>query len=133
MVVDKDLREESDAAVMWVNAGKQFSVDETVSRAQSLVDKLKAMGNDVSGKSKEIINMIIQKILLFISNLKKWASNASMRAEELKDATIFKAKGSIQELQQSTAELRSNLTGGAKRVAGDCREGIEKLTQRFKT
>lgn len=133
VVVDKDLREESDAAVMWVNAGKQFSVDETVSRAQSLVDKLKAMGNDVSGKSKEIINMIIQKILLFISNLKKWASKASMRAEELKDATIFKAKGSIQELQQSTAELRSNLTEGAKRVAGDCREGIEKLTQRFKT
>ncbi|KAH9677780.1 GPI-anchored adhesin-like protein [Citrus sinensis] len=133
VVVDKDLREESDAAVMWVNAGKQFSVDQTVSRAQSLVDKLKAMANDVSGKSKEIINTIIHKILLFISNLKKWASKASMRAAELKDATILKAKGSVQELQQSTAEFRSNLTEGAKRVAGDCREGVEKLTQRFKT
>lgn len=133
VVVDKDLREESDAAVMWVNAGKQFSMDETVSRAQSLVDKLKVIANDVSGKSKEIINMIIQKILLFISNLKRWALKASMWGEELKDATILKAKGSIQELQQSTAELRSNLTEGAKRVAGDCREGVEKLTQRFKT
>ncbi|KAK3220696.1 hypothetical protein Dsin_014666 [Dipteronia sinensis] len=133
VVVDDDLREESAAGVTWLNASKQQYVEGTVNRAQSLVDKLKVMAEDVRGKSREIIDQIIQKILLFISAIKGWVSNAGTRAGELKDATIQKTRESVEGLQQSTAELRSALKDSAKRVAGDCREGVEKLTQRFKT
>ncbi|XP_031281082.1 uncharacterized protein LOC116139556 isoform X1 [Pistacia vera] len=133
VVVDNDLREESVGGVTWLNAGEQFSVEGSVNRAQSLVDKLKGMADEVRGKSKEIIDKIIQKILLFISVVKEWASKAGTRAEELKDAAILKAKGSVHELQQSTVEFKLAVTEGAKRVAGDCRGGVEKLTQRFKT
>ncbi|XP_044468282.1 uncharacterized protein LOC123197868 isoform X2 [Mangifera indica] len=133
VVVDDDLREESAGGVTWHNAGEQLSVEGSVNRAQSLVDKLRGMANEVRGKSEEIIDKIIQKILLFISVVKDWASKTKTRAEELKDATILKARGSVNELQQSTAEFKSAVTESAKRIAGDCREGVEKLTQRFKT
>ncbi|XP_044505910.1 uncharacterized protein LOC123225759 isoform X2 [Mangifera indica] len=133
VVVDSDLREESAGGVTWLSAGEQFSVEGSVNRAQNLVDKLKALADEVRGKSKEIINKVIQKVLLFISVVKEWVSKAGTRAEELKDAAILKAKGSVHNLQQSTAEFKLAVTEGAKRVAGECREGVEKLTQRFKT
>ncbi|KAK0595238.1 hypothetical protein LWI29_004788 [Acer saccharum] len=133
VVVDDDLRQESAVGVTWLNAGKEQYVEGTVNRAQSLVDKLKVMAEDVRGKSREIIDQIIQKILLFISAIKGWATNARTRAGELKDATVQKTRESVEGLQQSTAELRSALKDSAKRAAEDCREGVEKLTQRFKT
>ncbi|KAK2653890.1 hypothetical protein Ddye_013746 [Dipteronia dyeriana] len=133
VVVDDDLRQESTVGVTWLNASKQQYVEGTVNRAQSLVDKLKVMAEDVRGKSRAIIDQIIQKILLFISAIKGWGSNAGTRAGELKDATIQKTRESVEGLQQSTAEIRSALKDSVKRVAEDCREGVEKLTQIFKT
>ena len=133
MVVDNDLREESDAAVTWVNVGKQVAVEGSISRGETLVRKLKVLASEVEGKSREFINKIVQMIQYLISGLKEWASNAGANAEELKERTMLKARGSVQELQQSTAEFGSALKEGAKRVAGDCREGVEKLTQRFRT
>ncbi|GAV79303.1 hypothetical protein CFOL_v3_22768 [Cephalotus follicularis] len=133
VVVDNDLCEETNAGVTWLHAGKQFSVDGTVSRAEMLVGKLKVMANDVKGKSREIIDKIIQKILILVLFLKEWASKAGTRAKELKDTTILKARGSVQELQQTSLQLSSDLKEATKRLAGDCREGVEKLTQKFKT
>ncbi|KAK9293281.1 hypothetical protein L1049_021273 [Liquidambar formosana] len=133
VVVDSDLQEEANAGVTWLNAGNQFSVEGTVSRAGNLVDKLKAMAADVRGKSRDIIDKIIQKILFLISILREWASEAGRQTGELKDAAILKARGSAQDLQQITAEFSLALKEGAKRVAGDCKEGVEKLTQKFKT
>ncbi|WCJ36665.1 hypothetical protein M5689_017851 [Euphorbia peplus] len=155
VVVDNDLREESSAAVTWATAGNKFSTEETVSRAENLVDKLKLMAENVKGKSKEVIHKVVQKILALISLLKEWASRTSREAKEVKDATILKAKGSVHELRQNssefssvvkekarvsmqglqhtTAELGSNLVEGAKRAAGDCRENVGKFTQKFKS
>ncbi|XP_050221475.1 uncharacterized protein LOC126671730 isoform X2 [Mercurialis annua] len=153
--VDRDLREESSAGSTWVATAKQFSAEGTVSRGENLVDKLKLMAENVNSKSKEIIHNVIQKILSLLSMLKEWILNSSRQASELKDAAILKAKGSVEELQQnaaefnstikekakgsvqglqkSTAELRFAMTDGAKRVAGDCKEGVERLTQKFKS
>ncbi|KAF2315603.1 hypothetical protein GH714_040117 [Hevea brasiliensis] len=155
VVVDSDLRKESSADVTWLAAAKQFSVEGTVSRAEKLVGELKLMAGNVNEKSKEVIHKIIQKILILISLLKEWALKASAQAKELKDATISKAKGSIEELQkntsefslaikeratgsiqglqQSTAEFSVAMKEGAKRVAEDCRESVEKLTHKFKS
>ncbi|XP_059450167.1 uncharacterized protein LOC132181114 isoform X2 [Corylus avellana] len=133
VVVDADLQEETIAGVSWLNAGKQFSVEGTVSRAENLMDKLKAMAVDLRGKSRDIIDKIIQKIALLVSNLREWTTRAGKQAEEVRHAAISKASRSAQELQQSTAQFSLALGEGAKRVAGDCRDGVEKLTQRFKT
>lgn len=131
VVVDNDLREESLAGVTWVDASKQFSVDGTVSRAENLMDKLKAMAVDVRGKSRDILNRIVQKIALLIASLKEWASKAGKKAEDLRDTAILKASESTQKLQQSTSEVSLAIKEGARRVAGDCRDGVEKLTQKF--
>ncbi|KAG7986842.1 hypothetical protein I3843_03G102600 [Carya illinoinensis] len=133
VVVDDNLREETTAGVSWLDAGKQFSVDATVNRAENLVDKLKTMAMDLRGKSRDIIDKVIQKIALLISNLREWTAKAGKRAEELQQTAISRASRSAQELQQSTAEFSLSLMEGTKRVAGDCRDGVEKLTQRFKT
>ncbi|PIN22267.1 hypothetical protein CDL12_05023 [Handroanthus impetiginosus] len=126
VVVDDDLREEAEAGVTWVAAGKQFSVDETIERSENLVDKLKRMAGEVSGKSKDTINRIIEKIVSLISNLKK-------RAIELKDAAKTRLDSTLQDVQQSSAGFTSAVKDGAKRVAGDWKEGVARLSQRFKT
>ncbi|KAB2069626.1 hypothetical protein ES319_A08G105800v1 [Gossypium barbadense] len=133
VVVDNDLHEESVAGDTWVNVGKQVAVEGTISRGETLVGKLKILASEVKGKSREFIDKIVQRIQYLISVLRKWASDAGAKAEELKDGAVLKARGSVQEMQQTTAGFSSAVKEGAKRVAGDCREGVEKLTQRFRT
>ncbi|TYI68988.1 hypothetical protein E1A91_D08G124100v1 [Gossypium mustelinum] len=133
VVVDNDLHEESVAGDTWVNVGKQVAVEGTISRGETLVGKLKTLASEVEGKSREFIDKIVQRIQYLISVLRKWASKAGAKAEELKDGAVLKARGSVQEMQQTTAGFSSAVKEGAKRVAGDCREGVEKLTQRFRT
>lgn len=87
-----------------------------------MVDKLKAMGANVSGKSKETIDRVIQKILLLISTLKEWALKMGSRGGELRNDTVSKVSNSLQGLKQSSAELSVAV-----------KDGVEKLTQKFKT
>ncbi|KVI07150.1 hypothetical protein Ccrd_014487 [Cynara cardunculus var. scolymus] len=133
VIVDNDLRDEANAGPTWVSGQNQFSIEETKSRAENLVDKLKAMAADVKGKSRETIDKVIEKILFLISQLKEMASKAMRQMGEVKDGAVSKMSGSMQDLQQGSVGLVSAAKEGAKRVAGDCREGVEKLTQKFKT
>ncbi|OIT01410.1 PREDICTED: uncharacterized protein LOC109229686 [Nicotiana attenuata] len=132
VVVDNDLQEEANAGVTWVNAGNQ-SVESTVNRAETLVDKLKEMADTVKGKSRETIHMIIGKIMLLIATLKEWALKAGRQTVEFKDAAMSKMGSSVQGVQHSSAEIGSAFKDGVKRFAGDCREGVEKISQKFKT
>ncbi|XP_059304792.1 uncharacterized protein LOC132056551 isoform X1 [Lycium ferocissimum] len=132
VVVDNDLQEEANAGVTWQNAGTQ-SVESAVNRAETLVDKLKEMADTVRGKSKETIHMIIEKIMLLITMLKEWAQKAGRQTVEFKDATMSKMGSSVQGIQQSSAEVGSAFKDGVKRFAGDCRDGVEKISQKFKT
>ncbi|CAI8593701.1 unnamed protein product [Vicia faba] len=133
VVVDEDLRKEAEATaeVTWLNVGEQHSTQGSIDRAESLLEKLKRMGEDVRGKSRETIDKIILMISIFISNLKEWASKTKLQAEELRDAAVSKAGKSADELQHSAVEFGITVKEGAKRVAGDCREGVEKITQKF--
>ena len=156
VVVGSSLDEESSTGVTWLTAGKQVSsVEGTVNRAENLVDKLKLMADNVKGKSREVIDKIIQKVQVLISILREWVAKAYAQTKELKEATISKTRGSIQELQQNTTEfsfaIKEKARGSmqelrqhtadfslavkesTKRVAEDCREGVEKLTQKFKS
>ncbi|MCD7465146.1 hypothetical protein HAX54_000690 [Datura stramonium] len=132
VVVDNDLQEEANAGITWQNAGNQ-SVESTINRAETLVDKLKEMADKVRGKSRETINMIIGKIMLLISMLKEWALKAGRQTVEFKDAAISKMGSSVQGMQQSSAEVGSAFKDGVKRFADDCRDGVEKISQKFKT
>ncbi|KAJ6386446.1 hypothetical protein OIU78_016373 [Salix suchowensis] len=156
VVVDSELAEESSTGVTWLTAGNQVSSAEgTVNRAENLVDRLKIMADNVRGSSRVVLDKIIQKIQVFISVLKEWIAEACARTEELKKATISKttssihelqqnttefssaikekAIGSVQELKQHAAEFSSAVKDSTKRVTEDCREGVEKLTQKFKS
>ncbi|XP_021730070.1 uncharacterized protein LOC110697044 isoform X2 [Chenopodium quinoa] len=133
IMVDENLREEASADITWTNVGKKLSVEETTERADNLLDKLKVMAGEVGGKSKEIINNIIQRIQSLISVIKEWISGAGKQTTEFRDVAVAKVGGSVQELQQNAAGFGTTVKEGAKRVVGDCREGVEKLTQRFKT
>lgn len=126
IVVDKDLREEAEGSDTWLEAGKQFSVEETIERSETLVEKLRRMADKVSGKCKDTINKIIEKITLLISDLKK-------KSAELTDATKSQLNTSFQGVQQSLAGFTSTVKDGTKRIAGDWKEGVERLSQRFKT
>ncbi|GKD12985.1 hypothetical protein Tco_1197392, partial [Tanacetum coccineum] len=56
------------------------------------------------------------------------ASKAVNHVGEVKDGAVSKINGSMQELQQSSAVLSSAIKEGVKRVVGECREGVKKLT-----
>lgn len=131
VVVDEDLRKEASAEVTWLNAGEQYSTQGSVDRAESLLEKLKRMGADVRGKCRETIDKIILMVSQFISKLKEWASKTKLQAEEFGEAAISKAGKSANELQHSAVEFGLTVKEGTKRVAGDCREGVEKITQKF--
>lgn len=126
VVVDSDLREEAEAEGTWIASGSQFSVEETIERSENLVDKLKKMADEVSGRCKDTINKIIEKITVLVSNLKK-------KAGELKDGAKLSLESSLQGVQHSAAGLTSAVKEGAKRVAGDWKEGVDRLSQKFKT
>lgn len=133
VIVEDDLQEEATAGVTWLNAGKEFSVEGSVERAESLVDRLKRMASVVRGRSKDTINMIMQKILSVISVLKELALKGGKRAEEVKDVALSKMRHSLEEVQQTSAQLTSPAREGIKRVVIDCKDGVGKLTQKFKT
>ncbi|KAL7585999.1 hypothetical protein Lser_V15G43855 [Lactuca serriola] len=119
VIVDNDLRDESNTESTWVNAQKQFSIQETKSRAENMVEKLKNMTQDLKGKSKETIDEVIKRILFFISQLKESVSKGVQQVGEVKDGVVLKVGGSIQDLQRSSVGWSSAVK--------------EKLTQKFKT
>ncbi|KAH9622209.1 hypothetical protein KSS87_021680 [Heliosperma pusillum] len=133
VVVNEDLREEAVADVTWSNVGKKLALEETVDRADSLTDRLKLMAGQVTGKSKEIINNVISKIQELISAIKEWILNIGKRAIEFKDVAVTKTTESVQDLQERAVGVSVTMKEGAKRVVDDCRGGVDKFTQRFKT
>lgn len=133
VVVDNDLREEEDNGVTWLDASKQFSVEKSINKAENLLEKLKAMAADVKGKAKITISKIIEIINFWIVILKEWASKLTKQGLEFKDASVLKISSSLQELQKSTAGYTLSIKEGAKRVADDCKEGVGRLNQKFKT
>ncbi|CAN4087742.1 unnamed protein product [Withania somnifera] len=132
VVVENDLQEEANTGVTWQNAGNQ-SIESTVNRAETLVDKLKEMADTVRGKSRETIHMIVEKIMLLITMLKECAVKAGRKTVEFKDAAMSKMGSSVQGMQQSSTEVGSAFKDGVKRFADDCRDGVEKISQKFKT
>ncbi|KAG2242941.1 hypothetical protein Bca52824_095219 [Brassica carinata] len=130
VIVDKDLQEnvETEQSVL-LNTVERSSIEGTEERAQTLMDKLKEMAESVGGKSREMISMVMEKIRSWIMVLKEYAENLGKRAGEMREAAIVKAKGTAKEVEKGTVQVGDKV----KRMAEECRDGVGKITQRFKT
>ncbi|XP_020093782.1 uncharacterized protein LOC109713908 isoform X3 [Ananas comosus] len=133
VVIDEDLQDAASSGVTWVTAGKETQVEETVNRAESLVEKLKAMAAEIKLRSSAVIEKIIQKIVSLISTLKKRAAETLEHSSEVWSDTIAKARKSVGELQGNAYVLGSTVQERARRVADECKEGMDKISQRFRT
>ena len=85
----------------------------------------------ISEENLDTLHKIIHVVSQFISKLREWACKTGKLAEEFGEAAISKVGKSVSELQQNALEVGIGIKEGAKRVAGDCREGVEKITQKF--
>lgn len=132
VVVDKDLQEtisgETEQSVL-LNDVERSSVEETEERAKTLMDKLKEMAGTVSGKFREVIFIVMEKIRLWITILKEYTVNLGKRAGEMRDAAIVKAKVATTEVEKGTVQVSDKV----KKMAEECRDGVGKISQRFKT
>ncbi|KAG7603255.1 putative S-layer domain-containing protein [Arabidopsis thaliana] len=132
VVVDKDLQETSSRETeqsIVLNEMERSSVEETEERAKTLMDKLKEMAGTVSGKSREVIFTVMEKIRLWITVLKEYAVNLGKRAGEMRDAAIVRAKGAAADVEKGTVQVSDKV----KKMAEECRDGVGKISQRFKT
>nr|AQX44136.1 hypothetical protein [Apostasia odorata] len=132
VVVDGDLQEDASAGITWATVGQPTPVDEAISRGETLVEKLKSIAAELKLRSSSLIHSIIQKINALISALKHMVSESSNRAVELQNQISFKAGRSVESFKENSSVIGSNIGERARRVADDCRESVEKLTQRFK-
>ncbi|KAK1267158.1 hypothetical protein QJS04_geneDACA000407 [Acorus gramineus] len=137
VIVDSDLREDANVRTSWLNAGKPSLEDGAINRAENLIVKLEAMATETKGRSLAAIETVIQKVTVFISVMKRHASEAAAitagRARELQSTVVSKANESTEEFWQNAVRVGSSVKEGATRIVRDCREGLEKITQRFKT
>ncbi|CAH9090558.1 unnamed protein product [Cuscuta epithymum] len=130
VVVDDDLQEEANTTpAIWPSAGEQLSIEGTVSRAENLEDRLRGMADSARGKSRDTIHRIMEKIHLYISIARELAQRGLREAVMVKDNATKKICISLHSVEHKAAGFGE----GVKRFAGDCKEGVEKISHRFKT
>ncbi|KAL0907660.1 hypothetical protein M5K25_022081 [Dendrobium thyrsiflorum] len=132
VVVDEDLQEDATTGITWATAGKQPPVDETISRGENLVEKLKAMAAEIKLKSSIVIKNIIHTIVALISALKRQASESSKQVAELQGKIVLKAGRSLEIFKESASVTSANIGERARRVLDDCKESVEKISPKFK-
>lgn len=133
VIVDSDLHEQTTTESTWLNAGKQNSVEGTMKRAENLIANLKKMAKDVGEKSREVINLIIEKISLLISALKERVHGMENKAKDLK----MKTKSNAEEVWRQTSlrvdEIRNISMMKAKGTVEEFKDIIGKLNEKFKS
>lgn len=72
-------------------------------------------------------------MLLLIEMLKEQILKLGGQAGELKDSAFSRMGSSFREFQRSSGEFSLAVMGGIKPAAEDCRVGVEKITQKYKT
>ncbi|URD83001.1 s-layer protein [Musa troglodytarum] len=129
VVVDADLVHDADVGT----AVEQPQVDETIQRGESLVEKLKTMAAELRIRSAAVIEKIILKIITLIAALKQQASAASDHTTKLWENVFSKAKSTVDVFHESASGFGSVAADKARRIVEDCKEGVEKITHKFKT
>ncbi|CAL4920257.1 unnamed protein product [Urochloa decumbens] len=133
VVVEGGLEDDASAGVTWANAGKEHPVDEAINRAESLLEKLKSMSAEMKVRSHDALDRVMQRVRFFIASLKQQAADARQWCTEFGTAAALKANKVSAEVQGSVCAFGSTIGDKSKRVMEDCKEGLEKLSHRFKT
>ncbi|KAL1218690.1 hypothetical protein V5N11_009819 [Cardamine amara subsp. amara] len=133
VIVDNDLHEQTTTESTWVKAGKQYSAEGTMKRAENVVAKLKKMAKDVGDKSREVIYLIIEKISLLISALKEQAHGLENKANDLKMKTKSKAEEVWTQTSFRVDEIRNISVMKAKETVEEFKDNVGKLGEKFKS
>ncbi|GLJ05087.1 hypothetical protein SUGI_0010720 [Cryptomeria japonica] len=110
---------------------------EIIVRAEEIRGKLGHLSNDLRVKILAVIEKLIHAIGLLITSLRQKASQTGERVQEFEREALAVASKAAQDVQQRTASsvagVTSSITKGTKRLVDECREGAEKISQKFKT
>nr|XP_010940476.1 uncharacterized protein LOC105059037 isoform X2 [Elaeis guineensis] len=133
VIVDEDLQDDASTGLTWLGAWKPPPMEGMITRAEKIVEKLKAMAAELKLKSNIVIEKFIQKIVSLIRALKRSVSNASKYVQEIHSTIISKARKSVNELCYNASGLSPSVVHRARRTVEDCREGLEIIRQKFKS
>ncbi|KAL6909619.1 hypothetical protein ACP4OV_001900 [Aristida adscensionis] len=133
VVVEEGLEHDASAGVTWANAGKEHPVDEAINRAESLLEKLKSMSAEMKVRSGAALERVMQQVKSFIESLKQRAAEAREQSIEFGRAAASSANRLSAEAQGSIGTFGSTVGDKSKRLIEDCKEGLDKFAQRFKT
>ncbi|EPS72480.1 hypothetical protein M569_02277, partial [Genlisea aurea] len=124
IVVDKDLSDEANAGVTWLMTPPPGEEEEAaiVGRSENLARELERMAGEVGTEVRATISRAVDVVKSFVSNLKKLAAETRVAAKARWDGTV-----------RDYGAVASTVKDGAKRIAGDWKEGIDRLSHRFKT
>ncbi|KAF7069740.1 hypothetical protein CFC21_075323 [Triticum aestivum] len=128
VVVEAGLEEDASAGVTWANAGKEHPVDEAINRAESLLEKLKSFGGEMKVRSSHALERVMQYVRSLISSLKQRAAEARQGCADLGAAAASKAKN----VSSEAKAFGSSVGDRSKKVAEECKDGLEKFVHRFK-
>ncbi|CAN6461685.1 unnamed protein product [Victoria cruziana] len=142
VVVDSELQDDAATELTWLNADaeklsiEQSPMKETINRGENLVRKLEILATEVKGKSFAAIKRIIDKIKVLIEHLKVRAAEAANKAREVKSSAVSTLKSNAEDLSRKTASSVSNFSStvkdGMKRLTEECKEGMDRISQKFK-
>ncbi|XP_024011803.1 uncharacterized protein LOC18016368 isoform X2 [Eutrema salsugineum] len=131
VVVDSDLHEQTTTESTWLNAGKQYTVEGTMKRAENLVAQLKKMAKEVGEKCREVIYLIIEKIGLLISALKEQVYGIENKARDFKMKTKSKAEEMGKQTSLKIDEIRNISTMKVKGTVEEARRVAEEIRDRL--
>jgi hypothetical protein len=121
VVVEGGLEDDASPGVTWANVGKEHSVDETINRAESLLEKLKSISAEMKVRSCGALDRVMQHLRSFIAILKQSAANARQQCSEFGFAAASKANKLAAEVQGSACAFGLTIGDKSKRVVQDCK------------
>jgi uncharacterized protein YgiM (DUF1202 family) len=115
VVVDEELQDDTSAGISWLSAGETSPMEtKGVSVQEKVKEKIETLRANIAQKRVQIIaafERLREKILSLIAIMKEQASDSSKRG----------------------AELWAGISVKTKRVIEDCKEGVDKITQKPKS
>ncbi|XP_020406726.1 uncharacterized protein [Zea mays] len=133
VVVEGELKDDASARVTWANAGKEHAVDESINRAEALLEKLKTMSGEMEVRSQGAVERVMQHVRSFIAILKQQGADARQWCTEFGACAASRANEVSAQVKGSVSAFGATLGDKSKRAMEECKDGLERISHRFKT
>jgi uncharacterized protein with GYD domain len=133
VVVEGELKDDASAGVTWANAGKENAVDESINRAEALLEKLQTMSGEMEVRSQGAVERVMQHVRSFIAILKQQAADARQWCTEFGACAASRANEVSAQVKGSVSAFGATLGDKSKRAMEECKDGLERISHRFKT